>query len=347
MRRSVVQFSSSPRAWGTRTSNGDVAVITILGFPWIVDQLIAISDVMADWVLGGELRDPDLASDFLVPFDGGIGGTIGRLIPVVIVYLGIALIYLELVVRNSLIYVVVALAPLSFMAMTMPAAKAAARKSVELVVAVILIKPGVFVALRVGFDLGRPGLGRPSPDESVWGETFVGLAIVLIAAFVPWIIWRLVPMAEQAMIAQGLSRAPFRAGMQAMQLAYFGSALAGRARSGSGGSGSKPGSGGNREGGLGPPRTLAGPGSSSSRSTRPMTRESDGLGDQRRGAGQAGIPGSVNRQSGPVLAERVLGDRPPGGRAAPADDPPPPPPPRPDRQGPGGRRGPAGPRTRS
>ncbi|WP_157472395.1 aminoglycoside adenyltransferase [Frankia sp. EAN1pec] len=320
-----------------------VAVLAILGFPWVVDQLVTISDVMADWVLGNDLRTRNEILDLVVPFSGGPDGNVGYLIPRIFVYLGVALIYLELVVRNGLIYMVVALAPLSFMAITMSGAKLAARKAVEMVVAIILIKPAVFVELRVGLDLAHPGLGSPAADGDAWGEIFVGMAIVFIAAFMPWIIWRLMPLMEHAMVAQGVARAPFRAGMQAMQMVYFGSALAGRgARGGAGGGrgrvfGQQPaGAGGG--GGFGPPRSLTGTGASANGPTRPMTRDSSGAGSERRGTRRAETPSSSKPPSGPDLGERSLGDPRSGGRVRRGEPPPAPP---------GDRRGPESPRGRS
>ena len=63
------------------------------------------------------------------------------------------LVFLELVLRDGLVYVVTALAPLSFAAMTLPAARSAAREVLKVVVATAFSKPAVFVALRVGLDL--------------------------------------------------------------------------------------------------------------------------------------------------------------------------------------------------
>ncbi|WP_230205025.1 aminoglycoside adenyltransferase [Parafrankia elaeagni] len=322
-------------------ANIPVAVLAILGFPWIVDQLVTVADVMADWVLRVDVQGADLIANLLVPFTEGSRGDLGKMIPRLFVYLGVVLIYLEFVARNGLIYIVVALAPLSFMAVTMPAAKVAARKAVELVVAIILIKPAAFIALRVGLDFARPGLEHPPTEGDAWGRTVAGLAIVLIAAFMPWIIWRLMPAMEQAMVAQGVARAPFRAGMQIMQQAYFGSALLGRLRGGAGagqgGMAGKPSTGAGG-GGLGPPRTLADAGTSANGSSRRMTRDSDGVGGERRGTGQSGTSASSNQQTGPGLRERSLGDPPPGRRRRSGGEPPSPP---------GGRRGPARPRGQS
>lgn len=320
-----------------------VAVLAILGFPWVVDQLVTISDVMSDWVLGNDLRTRNEILDLVVPFSGSPGGNVGYLIPRIFVYLGVALIYLELVVRNSLIYMVVALAPFSFMAITMPGAKLAARKAIEMVVAIILIKPAVFVELRVGLDLAHPGLGSPAADGDVWGKIFVGMAIVFIAAFMPWIIWRLMPVMEHAMVAQGVARAPFRAGMQAMQMAYFGSALAARgARGGAGGGRGRvfgqQSAGAGSGGGLGSPRSLAGAGASANGPSRPMARDGADAGSERRGTGRAETPSSSKSPPGPGLGERSLGGPRSGGRAQWGGPPPAPP---------GARQGPESPRGRS
>ncbi len=238
------------------------AALAILVFPWAADQMITLSDVMSAWMLPSGTYTTAKVVKAILPYAASPGGVIGELLLRQFVFLAIAMIYLELVVRTSLTLVAVALAPLSFMMMTTSAGRAAARKALELVVGVVLIKPGIFLVLRIGIDLTGTARGPNPTNGDDWGGIFLGLGIAGTAAFMPWIIWRLIPSMEQAVIAQGLSRAPLRAGMQAMQTAYFGSSLAaslGRAggRGAPGGAGSRGAEATGGGGGLGAPRSLA------------------------------------------------------------------------------------------
>ncbi|ORT53027.1 hypothetical protein [Frankia sp. KB5] len=235
-----------------------VAALAIVGFPWAVGEGLKVSNVLAEWMLPPGTFTPDKLADAILPYTALPGANVAVLLLEQLVLFAIIVMSLELVVQTALTYVAVAVAPLSFMTMTTASGRAAARKAVELTIAIVLIKPGIFLALRVGIDLAGPDR-HPSPASGTdWAGILLGLAVAGVAAFMPWIIWRMIPSMEQAVVAQGLGRAPFRAGMQAMQTAYFGSALAGTL-SRAAGRGATPGGrpappGG---GGLGRPRQLA------------------------------------------------------------------------------------------
>lgn len=254
-----------------------VAILSILGFPWAVSKGVEVSDVLATWMLPPSKFRPDDLAGAILPYAVTPGANIGVLILNQFVLFAVMVISLELVVRTALVYVTVALAPLSFMTMTTASGRGAARKAVEMVVAIVMIKPAIFLALRVGVDLAKIN-GNPSPASGDdWAGILLGLAIAGIAAFMPWIVWRMIPSMEQAVIAQGLSRAPFRAGMQAMQTAYFGSAL-GSSLSRMGGRGAAtPGSSSQTGGGgLGPSRRLATATAGTAGGERPMGGRSTG-----------------------------------------------------------------------
>src|SRR5207249_2072490 len=48
-----------------------------------------------------------------------------------------------------------------------------------------------------------------------------GATLMLLAAFMPFVILRLLPILEAAVVAQGISRAPVRAGQGGLQAAYY------------------------------------------------------------------------------------------------------------------------------
>ena len=131
-------------------------------------------------------------------------------------------------------------------------------KVAELLGAVIVSKFVICVAFAVGLDLFADHATAAPWQGAPWGHLIVGTAIICLAAFAPWVTWRLMPLAEAAVIAQGLSRAPGRVGQQAMQQSFYlrqanrskgGGAPAGKANAGTtgaagGATGSSGGAGG-------------------------------------------------------------------------------------------------------
>ncbi|MBL7487418.1 hypothetical protein I6A60_24820 [Frankia sp. AgB1.9] len=245
-----------------------VAVLAIGGFPWLVDQMLSLADVLAEAVLPAA-QGRQLADVMAAPPSTDVPG----LLVTVVAFCGGVLLTMELVVRDGLVMVVVALAPLSFAASVMPAARAAAGEVVKLTAAVVLAKPAIFVALRIGIDqlhqsqngsaLGTVVSGTGTAN---WGPYLLGLTVLVVAACMPFVVWRLMPLAEAYALAQGVSRAPFRAAQSAAQLAYYSRFLSG---GGGGRPGALPGGGAGRPdrpggeragtGGFGPPRTLPDP----------------------------------------------------------------------------------------
>jgi hypothetical protein len=239
-----------------------VAVLAILGFPWLVDQLLAAADGLSAAILpSGETTRKLLTNQLLEAIKLAAGGGIAALLIGVLAFAALILVYLELVVRDVLIYLVVGLASLSYAAMVWPAARGAARKAAELAAAAILAKPAIFLALRIGLDLTTTH-GKAAPWQGgPWGRLLVGLAIVCVAAFTPWVIWRLIPHAEAMLVSQGMARGPARAAMQTLQTAYWADAIWSRAsfhRGGGKAGGDGEGTGGPR--GPGRARSLPDPG---------------------------------------------------------------------------------------
>jgi hypothetical protein len=221
---------------GRMMRNVPLAVLAIFGFPWAVDQLVGLVDSVCASLLptGATLTSiaKVYAADQVRAAVGGFG--VPAILTELFVFLGGSLIYAELVVRAALVTVVVALAPLSFAAMVWPAARGAARKVVELVTAIVLSKLAIWVALAVGIALFQTHTQSVQPSGQAWGQMISGAAIIGVAVFAPFVVWRLLPVAEAAMVAQGLSRMPGRAAINTAQTANM---VRGRG-GGSGGGGS-------------------------------------------------------------------------------------------------------------
>jgi hypothetical protein len=201
-----------------------LAVLAIIGIPWIVAQLLAVIDAISAYVLPTGATLKTLAAVYTLDNFKGLGnGILGipALLLALLAFLAALAVYAELVVRAALVYVCVALAPMSFAAIVWPAARPAARKVVELLGAVIASKFVICVALAVGLELFADHAAAAPWEGAPWGHLVVGTAIICLAAFAPWITWRLMPLAEGAVIAQGLARSPARTGQHAMQQSFY------------------------------------------------------------------------------------------------------------------------------
>src|SRR6185437_4810341 len=104
--------------------------------------------------------------------------------------------WLELLIRQAAVYVIVLMLPLFFAAMVWPARRIWAVRAVELLVALILSKFAIVAVLA----LGGAALGHTLIPI---GTFLAGTTLVLLAAFSPWAMLRLLPLHELAGAAVG------------------------------------------------------------------------------------------------------------------------------------------------
>jgi hypothetical protein len=111
--------------------------------------------------------------------------------------------WLELLVRNAAVYVIVLMLPLFFAAMVWPARRTLAIRAIETLVALILSKFAIVAVL----SLGGSALGHSTSPSAA--SVLTGGTLVLLAAFTPWALLRMLPLHEVASAAAGgLSHAP-------------------------------------------------------------------------------------------------------------------------------------------
>ena len=211
----------------------------------LVTAALEVSDGLSAAFLGGPLDGTSFTAAFGQP-DAVIKAGLLRPLLVIVFVLGGLAVWVELVIRASLIYLLVMLAPLFLAARIWPAAKRSWGWLVELGVALIAAKPVIAVALA----LGVAALGHGPTDGSVGEQVGANVAgmltaatLMLLAVFSPFVILKLVRAVKAAVLAQGIRSGPARAGMAAAQAGYFRWMLTGS----SGGSG--PQGGGSTGGG--------------------------------------------------------------------------------------------------
>jgi hypothetical protein len=107
------------------------------------------------------------------------------------------ILWLELLIREAAVYVVVMMLPLVFAAMVWPARRVWAIRAVEVLVALILAKFAIVSILA----LAAAALGHSGGSLIV--RALAGLVLVLLGAFAPWVLLRLLPLAEVASAAAG------------------------------------------------------------------------------------------------------------------------------------------------
>jgi hypothetical protein len=110
-------------------------------------------------------------------------------------------VWLELLVRSGAIYVALLFLPFTFVAMIWPATASWCRRLIEILVAVILSK---FVIVAI-MALAAAGLGQSRGDEAFQG-VLAGAALMVLAAFSPFVLLRLIPFAESAAVGVGWRR---------------------------------------------------------------------------------------------------------------------------------------------
>jgi hypothetical protein len=124
--------------------------------------------------------------------------------------------WMELALREAAVYVIVLLLPLAFASFVWPARRVWAIRAVELLVALILSK---FVIVAV-LALGGAALSQAGHGGIAAG--LAGVVLLLLGAFSPWALLRLLPLTELASGAVGSLRADARASRPATELAGIG-----------------------------------------------------------------------------------------------------------------------------
>jgi hypothetical protein len=222
-----------------------VAVAGMVITTSVVGYLLELTDALSAAVL--QTTD-DQALHFLSGFGLAISGVATGFAAVIlglVAVLAALLLWIELMVRASLVYLLVAISPLGFAAMVWPSARGFLRKTVEILVAVIISKFVICVALAVGVaglsgagQADAAGEGIASDAGAGMGTLLVGAVLLGLAAFSPFLVLKLIPVAESALVAQGISRGPAHAAQTGMSTYSTGRSVARLSGSGATGSSS-------------------------------------------------------------------------------------------------------------
>ncbi len=132
---------------------------------------------------------------------------------------GAILVWLQLLVRSALIYILVVMAPLGFATRAHPATRQIARRTIEMGLALILSKFAVAVAFGVGATAIDSSNAVPEGQGVDLTGMFTGVAVMLMAAFMPWVIWKAIPVVDAATAAAGVERSPIKTAVAGTSMA--------------------------------------------------------------------------------------------------------------------------------
>jgi len=209
-----------------------VSVAGTVGLVAVTDLLLKVTDGASAFVISDAPTDlasftQTITTAASATGNGAAGGLLG------LVYLiGALLCLMTLVVRSALIYLLVAIAPVLLAARVWPAAAGAWRKLCEIALALIVSKFAIALALGIGAALLADGTtfgansasGADSAGQSI-GKLAAGAAIMGVAAFSPFLLLKLMPLVETAVLAQGIGSAPIRGATQTTSMAFYGSSI--------------------------------------------------------------------------------------------------------------------------
>jgi hypothetical protein len=192
------------------------AIFSAVG-PAIAQILIDSSDWMSTAISHNAAANAQQFMSDTGSWLGAIGaGTVNPAAPVfgvllgaIVVVLGAFSIWLELLLRSAAIYVAVLFLPLAFAAMVWPTGWRWCRRLIEFLLAIIFAK--VFIVAII--DMASAGLAAGGLTDKFEG-VLAGGALLLMAAFTPIALLRLIPLAEAAVVTAGQQRAALRQATQ-------------------------------------------------------------------------------------------------------------------------------------
>jgi len=213
-----------------------VAVVGILFTMAFTQVGIDLVDAMSDGIW--ELTRPKAINAV-----DGLVLTAGKLTPgsfltpllLLIGMLAMLMLWIVLFIREALIYLVVALAPMAWATSVWPAIASVRRRVIELLAALVFSKLAIAMALAVGLGAlggvgatGNPGESTVDNGLAEFSTLVVGIITFGLAAFMPFLVIKLIPIVEAAVIAQGIQSAPMRAAQTGLQYSYYFQGVNGR-----------------------------------------------------------------------------------------------------------------------
>ena len=188
-----------------------LAILGITATIGVTQVLLGATDELSHVVLDGTAAGAQAKT--VLQHLGSVGAFSGQATFVVFILglfavVGAFLLWIELLIRASLLYVLLACSPLAFACFVWPAARRVLHRLAELILALVLSKVVIAIALAVAASALTQGTTNPAvipTGEAQVGTLLVGVIMFLLAALAPFIVLKLFPVVEAAVVAQGIS----------------------------------------------------------------------------------------------------------------------------------------------
>jgi hypothetical protein len=234
--------------------------------------------------------------------DALVSGGIFSILFAIVYIIGAVLVGLELIIRASLLTVIFAVAPVMIATRTWEGTRRYSRKFIEVSFALLFAKPAAAFALALGSaQLADPG------DGTDIVKLLLGTTITIMAAYMPFALFKLIPIVEGAAVQQGIKGAPVRVAQTALGMAASAALIAGSggaaagAAGATGGAGGAGGGAGGAGGGGGPSGAAGSGGRTPSPGGGPDPAPSPASGPSRPvGSPQPSGPSNENTEDGPA-----------------------------------------------
>ena len=209
----------------------------------VASALLAMVDEASATLLGADGEQLAAFGDSLADMEQlSLAGLFGILFGLLFI-IGAVLVWIQLLVRAALIYIVIAFAPITWVTRAYPGTRGIAKRGAEIAIALIVSKFVKAVSFRLGAEaMASSGVATGEVDLSAM---LVGSSIMLMTAFMPWMIFKVIPAVENATSAAGPQSASIGASVVGGGLAFAG--LKGLAGGGSGGGSGRSSGGGSGE----------------------------------------------------------------------------------------------------
>ncbi len=201
-----------------------MVVVGTLFFGFLCYTLLSIIDAFSEPMINDFATTLNETVTTLYSQQGLVKGGLFVFIFAVLYIAAAIFLCIELFVRSSLIYLVIMFAPLALATRVWGPTRSYARKATETAVALIFSKLAIAVTLATGASLMQ---GAAETGGNV--EMIQGSAILLLAAFMPFALLRVIPIMEGAVSGEGVARG---VGTKAA-IAGYGASRIGHAISGS------------------------------------------------------------------------------------------------------------------
>ena len=210
-----------------------LAILGIVATIGVTGVLLGACDEIAQGVLDGTGAGQQAKT--VLQHLGSVGAFSGQSTFVVfllglVAVIAAFLLWIELLIRASLIYVLLALSPLAYAAFVWPSTRRILHRLAELVLALVLSKVVIAIALAVAASALTQGTSNPAvipTGEAQLGTLLVGVIMFLLASLTPFLVLKLLPVVEAAVVAQGISRGPARSAQSAVITTSWVTRLAG------------------------------------------------------------------------------------------------------------------------